>query len=87
MSGRIRLLIAQTCTPQLVQPIFVACMALIHEMRQDPFADGTDIYFRTIARDNYTSLVKALCKIAVKWKAVEAVIALLEKRKNVAERS
>lgn len=81
--GSLRVLLradAQTCTPQLVQPIFVACMALIHEMRQETMMDGTEVYFRSIARDSYTTLMKALCRMAAKWKAVNTVIDLLEKR-------
>jgi hypothetical protein len=69
-----------TCTPQLVQPIFVACMALIHEMRQESPMDAAGVYFKSVARDNYTSLMKALCRMAAKWKAVKSVIDLLEKR-------
>jgi hypothetical protein len=57
-------------------------MALIHEMRQEAPSDGTGMYFRSIARENYTSLMKALCRMAAKWKAVKSVIELLEKRKS-----
>lgn len=59
-------------------------MALIHEMREETSSgtDGTDLYFRSMARENYSTLIKALCRMATRWKAVMSVVDLLEKRES-----
>ncbi|RSH84095.1 hypothetical protein EHS25_005340 [Saitozyma podzolica] len=77
-----------TSTPYLVQPLYVAGTALVQELglmsRGNPaVVNPTDMFFVSLARQNFASLMKALCRMGEFWAAVDPVISILEKRSGM----
>jgi hypothetical protein len=63
-------------------------MALVQELgvmsRGNPaVVNPTDMFFVSLARQNFASLMKALCRMGEYWAAVDPVISILEKRESL----
>ncbi|WVQ79789.1 hypothetical protein IAT38_001889 [Cryptococcus sp. DSM 104549] len=76
-----------TSAPYLSQPLFVAGMAFIHEMRslQASANDAaqpspTDILMFSMAKQNFSAILNAVHKIEEYWAGAHYVATLLEKR-------
>jgi hypothetical protein len=93
-----------TATPIVVQPIYVAAMALIHEMHaaqaqartrtptptEPELRDGSgpaggashasDLFLVSMAKQNFTALLRAISRIESYWAGAGYVASLLEKR-------
>lgn len=71
-------------SPVVVQPLYVAAMALIHEMRaaQASEADGnaSELFLVSMTRQNFTTLLKAILSIETNWAGASYVGSLLQKR-------
>ncbi|RSH86917.1 hypothetical protein EHS25_003404 [Saitozyma podzolica] len=71
-------------TPFIVQPLYVAAMALIHEMRaaqaSESTGNPTDMFLVSMARQNFTALLNAVQKMEQYWAGANYVASLLEKR-------
>ncbi|BEI92189.1 uncharacterized protein CcaverHIS019_0410090 [Cutaneotrichosporon cavernicola] len=100
-----------TATPIVVQPIYVAAMALIHEMHaaqaqartrtptpvesdsrdsNTPMggaahaSHASDLFLVSMAKQNFTALLRAISRVESYWAGAGYVAALLEKRSGIA---
>ncbi|EIW70119.1 hypothetical protein TREMEDRAFT_29634 [Tremella mesenterica DSM 1558] len=81
---------AYTSSPYLVQPLYVAAMALLHEMRateavavdQNGIAstNPTNMFLLSVARQNFSAVMGAILKTEQYWAGVTYVSTILEKR-------
>ncbi|WVF68209.1 hypothetical protein IAT40_002974 [Kwoniella sp. CBS 6097] len=81
-----------TSAPYLTQPIFVAAMAFVHEMRSLTIAsegngngeaanpNPTDILMLSMAKQNFQALLNASQKMEEHWAGANYVVNILEKR-------
>ncbi|OCF33674.1 pathway-specific nitrogen regulator [Kwoniella heveanensis BCC8398] len=81
-----------TSAPYLTQPLFVAAMAFIHEMRSLTIAsegngngeggnpNPTDILMLSMAKQNFQALLNASQKMEEYWAGANYVVNILEKR-------
>ncbi|WVQ95649.1 hypothetical protein IAU59_002747 [Kwoniella sp. CBS 9459] len=81
-----------TSAPYLTQPLFVAAMAFIHEMRSLTIAsegngtgeganpNPTDILMLSMARQNFQALLNASQRMEEYWAGANYVVNILEKR-------
>ncbi|KAL1412678.1 hypothetical protein Q8F55_000425 [Vanrija albida] len=78
-------------SPVVVQPLYVAAMALIHEMRaaQASEAEGnaSELFLVSMTRQNFTALLKAILSIETAWAGASYVASLLQKRSGISLRN
>ncbi|KAF8151784.1 fungal-specific transcription factor domain-containing protein [Crassisporium funariophilum] len=73
-------------SPFAVQPIFVACLAFIHEMKINELmgvqekAQTVDLLLTSLARQNVGVLIKALQRMEQYWAGVSYVLGILEQK-------
>ncbi|KAL5513453.1 hypothetical protein ACEPAH_3852 [Sanghuangporus vaninii] len=82
--------------PFSVQPIFVACLAFLHEIKRNTFTQGprhsntsptetneppsAEQFMSSMARQNLTVLTKALQRMEQYWAGIAYVLSILEQR-------
>lgn len=75
-----------TASPFVVQPLYVAAMALVHEMRnaqtasENGSAAPSDMFLVTITKQNLTALLRAIVRTEAYWAGANYVATILEKR-------
>lgn len=74
-----------TASPFVVQPLYIAAMALVHEMRAMT-ANGTatpgEVFLASLSKQNLSALIRAIGRTEEYWAGAAYVATMLEKRKK-----